>query len=53
VVAFVLILGAQAAISFLPGKLAWLYRLIGALAAFPVIGALVAAVYGWISHYWT
>lgn len=51
-VAFVLILAAQAAITFLPGRLGWKYRLALALAAFPVIGTAVAAIYGWVSHYW-
>jgi len=48
-----LILAVQAAISFLPGRLDWRYRLPVALAAFPILGSLVAAIYGWISHYWS
>jgi ribose/xylose/arabinose/galactoside ABC-type transport system permease subunit len=52
-VAFVLILAAQAAVTFVPGRLDWKYRLALALAAFPLIGAVVAAIYGWISHYWS
>jgi hypothetical protein len=52
-VAFGLILAAQAAISFLPGKLAWPPRFLIALAAFPAIGAAVAVVYGWVSGYWS
>ena len=52
-VAFLLILAAQAAICFLPGKLDTRYRWIVALAAFPALGALVAVFYGWISHYWS
>lgn len=52
-VAFVLILAAQAAITFLPGRLAGKYRFMLALAAFPLIGAVVAAIYGWVSHYWS
>jgi hypothetical protein len=52
-VAFLLILAVQAAISFLPGRLDWRYRLPVALAAFPILGSLVAAIYGWISHYWS
>jgi hypothetical protein len=52
-VAFVLILAAQAAITFLPGRLAGKYRFMLALAAFPLIGAVVAAIYGWASHYWS
>jgi hypothetical protein len=52
-VAFLVIVAAQAAISFLPRRLDWRYRLLVALAAFPVLGSLVAAMYGWISHYWS
>jgi hypothetical protein len=52
-VAFVLILATQAVITFLPGRLGWRYRLVLALAAFPLIGAAVAAIYGWISNYWS
>ena len=52
-VAFVLIVAAQAAISFLPRDLALRYRLMIALAAFPAIGAVVAAIYGWVSNYWS
>jgi hypothetical protein len=50
---FVLMLAAQAAICFLPGKLSWTFRLILALAAFPAVGAAVAGIYGWASHYWS
>jgi len=53
VVAFGLILAAEAAISFWPGKVAWGPRLLIALAAFPAIGAVVAVTYGWISGYWS
>jgi len=52
-VAFLLILAAQATISFLPGKLAWSPRLLIALAAFPAIGAVVVITYGWVSRYWS
>ena len=52
-VAFVLILVAQAAITFLPGRLDLKYRFALALAAFPLIGAVVAVIYGWVSHYWS
>jgi hypothetical protein len=52
-VAFVLILATQAAITFLPGRLGLKYRFALALTAFPLIGAAVAAIYGWVSHYWT
>jgi len=52
-VAFLLILAAQATISFLPGKLAWSPRLLIALATFPAIGAVVAVIYGWVSRYWS
>lgn len=52
-VAFVLILAAQAAIIFLPGRFGLKSRFALALAAFPLIGAVVAAIYGWASHYWS
>jgi len=52
-VAFFLTFGVQAAIGFYPGRLPWIYRLSLALAAFPVVGAIVAGIYGWISHYWS
>jgi len=52
-VAFVLILGAQTAIMVLPGRIGLKYRFALALATFPVIGAVVAAIYGWVSHYWS
>ena len=52
-VAFVLILAAQAAVSFGPTRIRWIFRLALALAAFPLIGAAVAVAYGWISHYWS
>ncbi|HXA06304.1 MAG TPA: hypothetical protein VNY30_15775 [Bryobacteraceae bacterium] len=53
VVAFVLILAAQATISFRPGKLTWGPRLLLGLAAFPAIGAVAAVIYGWVSRYWS
>jgi hypothetical protein len=52
-VALGLILAAQTAIAFLPGKIAWAPRFLIALAAFPVIGAVVAVIYGWVSRYWS
>ena len=51
--AFVLILAAQTAITFLPGRLDLKYRFVLALVAFPLMGAVVAAIYGWVSHYWS
>ena len=56
VVAFVLILAAQAVLSFGGfglARLGPLFRLALALAAFPLIGAAVALTYGFISHYWS
>ena len=52
-VAFLLILATQAAIMFVPGRLGGKYRLALALAAFPLIGGAVGAIYGWLSHYWS
>lgn len=51
-IAMVFIVGPQAVISFWPKKLLWPYRLVLALAAFPIFGAIVAVVYGLISGYW-
>ncbi len=51
-VAIVLILAAQAAILFLPGRIGLKFRFALAVAAFPVAGGAVAAIYGWVSHYW-
>ena len=42
----------QALISFWPATLSWKARLAGALAAFPLFGAISAAVYGIASGYW-
>ncbi|HVP47439.1 MAG TPA: hypothetical protein VMT32_12675 [Bryobacteraceae bacterium] len=53
VVAFVLILAAQALISFGSTRLGWPFQLALALAAFPLIGATVGVIYGFISHYWS
>ena len=53
VVAFGVILAAQAAVAFLPGRLAAATRLLIALGVFPAIGAVVAAFYAWISRYWS
>jgi hypothetical protein len=52
-VAFILILAAQAAVSFGLPRISWTFRLVLALAAFPLIGATVAVIYGSISHYWS
>lgn len=52
-VAVVLILAAQAAIMLLPERIGLKYRFALAVAAFPLVGGGVAAMYGWISHYWS
>jgi len=52
-VAFVLVLAAQAAVVFLPERIGLKYRFALAVAAFPLVGAAVAATYGWVSHYWS
>ena len=52
-VAFALILAMQALISFGFTRFGWRFRLTLALAAFPMIGAAVAVIYGLISHYWS
>lgn len=50
--AVLLTVGAQAAVSFSPGKLNWPYRLLIAVGMFPLVGALVAWIYGSISPHW-
>ncbi len=52
-VAVVLILAAQAAIMLLPERIGLKYRFALAVAAFPLVGAVVGAIYGWVSHYWS
>jgi hypothetical protein len=52
-VAFALILAAQALASFGLPRLGGPFRLLLALAAFPLIGAAVALTYGFLSHYWS
>jgi len=53
-VAFVLVVAAQAAIIiFAPGRMDGKYRFALALAALPLVGGAVAAIYGWVSHYWS
>ena len=46
------IVAAQAAISFWPRPMRTGLRLVSAMAAFPVAGALLAAAYGLSSGYW-
>lgn len=46
------ILLAQALASFWPAALSLGWRLLNALAAFPVVGGAVAILFGWISGYW-
>jgi hypothetical protein len=51
-VAFLAVIVPQFAASFWPGRLHGAWRLALALIAFPVSGALVAAVFGIITGYW-
>ncbi len=46
------IVGAQAAISFWPGPMHAGVRLASAMAAFPVVGAVIAVAYGFSMGYW-
>ena len=52
-VAVVLIMAAQTAIMLLPQRLGVKYRFALAVAAFPLVGAAVGAIYGWVLHYWS
>jgi hypothetical protein len=47
-----LIAAVQAAISFWPRPIPTAVRLVSAVAAFPVAGAVIALVYGFASGYW-
>ena len=49
---WLLIIAAQAAISFWPRPMHATVRLLSALAAFPVTGALLALAYGLAVGYW-
>ncbi|HLK67163.1 MAG TPA: hypothetical protein VKU19_27200 [Bryobacteraceae bacterium] len=51
-VPWVLIVAAQAAISFWPRRLRTSVRLLSALAAFPGAGVLIAGAYGLSTAYW-
>ena len=51
-VPWALIAAVQAAISFWPRPMPVAVRLISAVVAFPVAGAIVAGVYGLASGYW-
>ena len=46
------IVGAQAAISFWPRPMNAGVRLASAMAAFPVVGAVIAVAYGFSMGYW-
>ena len=43
---------AQAAISFWPHSMPWAVRLAGAVAAFPIVGMLIATIYAVATGYW-
>ena len=49
---WVLIVAAQGAIGFWPRKMHTGLRLVSALAAFPVAGAVIAIAYGLYAGYW-
>ena|SRR5688572_23212207 len=51
-VPYVLIVAAQAAVSFWPRTLPIAMRLVLAIAAFPIAGAAIAGIYGLASGYW-
>ena len=50
--AFAAILVAQAVVAFWPGSWSWMMRLLAAIAAFPIVGAVAAVISGWMSGYW-
>jgi len=49
---FGVILVTQAATTFRPGDQEWLKRLSLTLLAFPVVGGLLALLFGWTTGYW-
>jgi hypothetical protein len=51
-IVMVLIGASQLAVSVLPGW-SWLVRTLAASALFPVVGGIVALVFGWDVGYWT
>jgi hypothetical protein len=51
-VPWALIVAAQAAISFWPRRIHAAVRLVSAVAAFPVVGAVIAVSYGLAVGYW-
>ena len=52
IIPYALIIAAQAAVSFWPKAMPAAARLASAAAAFPIVGALVALVYGLATGYW-
>jgi len=44
---------AQAAVVFWPGGLGLVVRAVGAVLAFPVVGAFMAVLAGWYTGYWS
>jgi hypothetical protein len=49
---FLAIVAPQAYLSFRPARWAWPFRLLAALAAFPVAGSGIAILLGWRMGYW-
>ncbi|MBS1876273.1 MAG: hypothetical protein JSU00_23870 [Acidobacteria bacterium] len=47
-----LILIPQLAISVSPGRWSWRARLVASLAAFPLLGGVIALAMGWMDGYW-
>ena len=52
VIPYLLIVAAQAAVSFWPKAMPAVVRLAAAAATFPIVGVLVALVYGLVTGYW-
>ena len=52
IIPYAVILVAQAAVSFSPSRMAAGVRLIGAAAAFPIVGGVAAMAAGLLARYW-
>lgn len=51
-VAYALILAAQVAVSFAPGRGGWIWRAVAVIAAFPLVGAGIGVITGLWLGYW-
>jgi hypothetical protein len=50
---YLIMIVAQALLSFWPGGMGWLLRLGLTLAAFPAVGIVLGLMVGWLKGYWS